>query len=149
MEKKNERRKNVQPNRLLIFHGPTIYGAVSTSNLLLSKAEQGNGCRGRITSATSANEMRNKFPSFEYRIKDLGNAFVFHPSVVFNSQSVATAAAPVVFPSGIFILFNFQNMFTFSFWFRFGNVAYTMCVPLRNESFTRVRNKQKRRKDTP
>lgn len=39
--------KNVQPNRLLIFHGPTIYGAVSTSNLLLSKAEQGNGGRGQ------------------------------------------------------------------------------------------------------
>lgn len=36
MEKKKCRQKKKQPNRLLIFHGLTIYGAFSTSNLLLS-----------------------------------------------------------------------------------------------------------------
>lgn len=151
METKNERRKKRAAKSFAHFSRANNLWCSQHKQFVIVESgtrEWGQGAEKHRRRVRTKCETNFRRLNIELRILGMLSFFI-HPS----SSTASRWPPPPSLRWCSQVAYSFCSTFKICSLFHFGsdleNAAYTMCVPLRNESFTRVRNKQKRRKDTP
>lgn len=142
--------KKKQSNRLLIFHGLTIYGAFSTSNLLLSYTRREPDERQREWEKQQRRVRtiyETNFRRLNIELRILG---MFFSSSSFHSHRWPLRCSQVAY--SFYSTFEICSLFHFvpiSKCYTQNTIVTLLCTfhPLRNGSFIRVREEKNHRKN--